>query len=155
MATETTKTTIGHGADFQIWDRNASPPAYVSIGQVFEIALPALAVAAVDISHMQSPNGIKQKTMGMAEWSECTVQMNFRPGNREVSVLIDAVKAAAGEKEELLCRIDFGNGSPSTKWAFSAVPSMTAGAAPLEDKKTIGASFTPTGDVTITNGGAL
>lgn len=156
MATETTKVTIGHGARFQIWDRSASPPAYVDVGQVLEITLPALSLGSAETTHMQSTDGIKTFIPTLAQWSEAQISMNFRPGNREFSVLLDAIKRGSGLLKELLqVRIDFGNSSPSTKWLFNAIPSMTAAAAPLEDKKTWGASFMPAGDLTIQNAGAL
>ncbi len=153
MPTETIKVTIGHGCLFEVWDRLNSPAQYVAVGQVNEITLPALSMGSAETTHFQSADGIKTFIPTLAEWSEAQINMNFRPGNRETVLLIDAIKRAGGvaTKELLLCRVDFKNGSPSTKFLFSAIPSITGISAPLEDKKTLSATFKPAGDLTVQN----
>jgi predicted secreted protein len=125
----TTQARIGFGTLFQIRDDNASPVAYVTIGEVTNISLPNLAMDAVDTTHTESPGGVRESIPGLVDSGEVSVEMNFV----HQSVSDALIRSLFTNRSVAACKILFDT-SPEDGVSFNAVPTGYEVQAPLDDK---------------------
>jgi predicted secreted protein len=125
----TTLARIGFGTVFQIRDLDASPVAYVTIGEVTNITLPAVSRDAVDATHTESTGGYREAIPGLKDNGEVTIEMNYVHQSAS-DVLIRAQFALDTLTQ---CKILFDT-SPEDGVSFNAIVTGYEVAAPIEDK---------------------
>jgi predicted secreted protein len=142
-----TNAQIGHGTRFQMFDSEASPPAFATLAEVTNITPPALARDAVEATHTESPEKWREYIPGLKDAGEVTLELNFVPGGTAIERLLRSFNSDSADQ----CRIVFPDGSLDTSpptatiWAFNALVTGVEPEAPVEDKMTASATFKLTG----------
>jgi predicted secreted protein len=140
----TTQARIGFGTVFQIQDTDASPVAYVTVGEVTNISLPALSRDAVDATHTESTGGWREFIPGLKDAGEVSIEMNFVHQSAS-----DTLIRAQFSKDTLTaCRILFDT-SPEDGVSFNAVVTGYEVAVPIDDKVAATLTLKVSGSVTI------
>ncbi len=132
----TTNATIGHGAKFAILDTTLSPPAYVDIAEVTNITPFNIARDAVEATHTQSPDRIREFIPGLVDYGEASIDINFVPGSSSDQ----RIRALFRSREAAQCQITFPT-SPEQVLQFAAIITGYSPEAPLDDKLTATATF--------------
>lgn len=135
--------TIGYGTTFAIED-DASPQAYVALGEVFNVSPPSFTTDTVDVTHMTSPNRTREFTAGLTDPGECSVEMNFVPGSAS-DLRILAILALPLSERKKSCKITYPNTKTRT---FDGIFTNYEAAVPNEDKMTCTLTMKVTGPVT-------
>jgi predicted secreted protein len=105
----TTEAKIGRGNKFQLFDTNASPPAWTTVAEVKNITPPAYARDTQEATHTESPDGYREFVSGLRDAGEISVELNFVPD----SDTTDMVFASFDSDELQQVRILFRDGSQS------------------------------------------
>lgn len=132
----TTNALIGHGSLFKLLDSDLSPPAYVGIAEVSNITPFAIARDAVDVTHTESVEGIREFIPGLIDYGDASIELNFVPGSetdRKIRALFRTRALSAAQ-------IEFPT-SPVTVLQFNCLATGYAPTAPTEDKMTATATF--------------
>lgn len=138
-----TKARIGFGVLFKI-ESDASPQAFITVGEVLNVKPPAISRDAVDATHTESPNGYREFIPGLKDGGEVSFDINFIPGSQGVTTLM-AQLAIDGSSA---CKITLP-GTPSYEWAFDAILTGFEPDAPIDDKMTASVTFKVTGQPTL------
>lgn len=135
---------LGFGSKFQI-ETDASPQAFVDLGEVFNITPPSSNVDQIDVTHMQSPGRRREFIDGLIDPGECSFEMNYIPGSAADLALLDILDTPVGESRKRVCRIVYPNGFQDT---FEANLQTYEPNVPTEEKMTATVTFKVTGTVT-------
>lgn len=76
-----TDAAIGYGTTYEIWDASLGVPAFVKIGEVFEVTPGSESADRVEVTHMESPNRRREYIAGLIDSGEATFQINWVPNN--------------------------------------------------------------------------
>jgi hypothetical protein len=97
---------LGYGTIFAITDA-FSPTTYVELGEVVDVTPPSISVDQVEVTHMQSPNRVKEYIAGLADYGEMQLTMNYIPS----SDTDDRIIAWRDSGGNLSCRITYPSAS--------------------------------------------
>lgn len=134
---------IGYGCKFEIGENADSPSNFTELGEVTNITFPSATTDMVDVTHMQSPGGIREFVPGLIDPGECSFEMNFVPGSTAENTL-NAILALAPSLRVRFCRITTPN---SYYYEFLALLMTFEKTAPTDDKMTATVTFKVTGPV--------
>jgi predicted secreted protein len=140
----TTQARIGFGAVFKIQDDDASPVAYVTVGEVTNISLPALSRDAVDATHTESTGGWREFIPGLKDAGEVSIEMNFVHQSASDTL----IRAQFAKDTLTACKILFDT-SPEDGVSFNAVVTGYEVAVPIDDKVAATLTLKVSGSVTI------
>jgi predicted secreted protein len=140
----TTQARIGFGTVFQIQDQDASPVAYVTVGEVTNITLPNLTRDAVDATHTESTGGWREFIPGLRDAGEVSIEMNFVSGSASDTL----IRAQFASDSLSLCKILFDT-SPADGVSFSGIVTGYEVQAPLDDKVAATLTVKVSGAVTL------
>lgn len=133
----TTQALIGHGSIFSLLDNTLSPPAYVPVAEVTNFgSIFAIARDAVEATHTESTEGIREFIPGLIDYGEVSIELNFVPGSdadARIRALFQTKAAAQGQ-------MSFPT-SPAVTMQFTAIATGYTAQAPLDDKLTASATF--------------
>jgi hypothetical protein len=87
---------------------------YVSLGEIVGLTPPSDSVDEIDVTHMQSPGGVKEFIAGLSDPGEMSCKVNYIPGSTE-DVFILAWKAS---RERRQTRITYPGGRTQTLLTF-------------------------------------
>jgi predicted secreted protein len=140
----TTLARIGFGTVFQIQDADASPVAYVTVGEVTSITFPNLTRDAVEATHTESTSGFKEYIPGLKDSGEVSIEMNFVHQSAS-----DTLIRAQFLRETLSpCKILFDT-SPEDGVSFNAIATGYQVQAPVADKVAATLTLKVSGPVTV------
>ncbi len=132
----TTNAQIGHGALFKLRDDTVSPPAYVTVAEVTSITPFSIARDAVETTHTESPDGIREFIPGLIDYGDASIELNWIPASTT-----DARIRGLFETRDLShAQIVFPT-SPAETLQFACLATAYSPAAPLDDKMTASATF--------------
>lgn len=131
-----TNALIGHGSLFQLLDNTLSPPAYVTLAEVTSITPFAIARDAVDTTHTESPDRIREFIPGLVDYGDASIELNWDPASGTDKRIRDLFATRALSQ----ARIVFPT-SPAETLAFACLATAYAPASPLDDKMTASATF--------------
>lgn len=134
---------IGFGTIFEISTDGGA--TYAAIAEVTSITPPAFSVDTPDVTHMQSPGGVREFIPGLIDPGECSIEQNFLPGSPSEAVILGLLRVKAK------CRITWPAGQ---KWTFDGILTSYAPAAPLDDKMTATTAFKVSASVVVAAAGA-
>ena len=140
----TTNARIGHGSLFELLDANVSPLAYVIVGEVTSITLPALARDAVDATHTESTGRWREFIPGLKDGGEVTVEMNFVSG----SVSDALIRAQFASDDLSQVRISTPESPAADVLTFNAVVTGYEVEGPIDDKMMATMTLKVSGQVT-------
>jgi len=135
---------LGYGARF-LMASGSSPDQYVDFGEVFDITPPSFTSDQVDVTHMQSPDRIREFIDGLVDAGECSFEMNYIPGSASDNVLIAILALAVGVSRRRNLRIIYPNGKLDS---FQGNLQSYEPTVPTDDKMTATVTFKVTGRVT-------
>lgn len=132
---------IGYGAKFELSTDGGT--TFEELAEVYDITPPSDSVDVIDATHMQSPDATREFILGLRDPGECSMEMNFIPGN-DADTTLQAVRSA---RERITCRITFPTQGTevAVTWTFSAILTGYEPAMPNEDKMTATVTFKVTG----------
>lgn len=81
-----------------------TPDTYVNIAELKSLTLPSFADSEVDVTHMQSPNGIREFIPGLTDAGQASGEMNYVPGSPTDLFLRSLTR------KKLIARVTFPNG---------------------------------------------
>ncbi len=115
---------------------------FVIMAEVTNLTPPAMARDSVDVTHMQSPNGWREKIPGLKDAGEIGLELNFVPGGATFASLM-AEMALDGPDAVLPRRITFPDGS-----TFSCNGFLTGNEpdTPIDDKMALAVTLTVSGE---------
>lgn len=135
---------IGYGSSFSI-DRADSPLVYDELAEVFSITPPSASVDMVDATHMQSPNQTREFISGLNDPGECSLEMNYIPGNASDNILLAILALPVGATRRRTCKIVYPNHIVDT---FSGELMTYEPTLPVDDRMTATVTFKVSGIVT-------
>jgi len=139
----TTEAMIGHGTRFQIYDADASPPAWVTVAEIVSVTPPSMTRDTVDATHAESPEKWREYIPGLRDGGEVSLEMNFIPDGAGTTTIMQTFN----KDTVVTCRIIFPDGDPeaspitATVWQFSGFCTNFAPAAPFDNKMSATATF--------------
>ena len=136
---------LGYGSIFQIQAEN-SPDNYVALAELINITPPSFTLDQIDVTHMESPNRLREFISGLGDPGECSFEMNFVPGSTSDDRLFELLNLPVGTSRRRACRISFPNG---VTWSFNAELTGYEPTVPVDDKMTATCTFKVTGAVTV------
>lgn len=116
---------IGYGSLSELSTDGGS--IWASLGQVTSLTPPALAVDAIDVTHMQTTSGTREFIPGLMDPGECSMEMNFLPGSASEALILSVLRT------KVKLRNTYPGGETST---FDAIITGYAPAVPMDDKMT-------------------
>lgn len=96
----------GYLAKYAIWDAAIATPAFVEMGEVFEINMGEESADKIDVTHLQSPDRMREFIAGFIDPGEASFQINWVPGNT-TDVFLRTLKETGDTVEH---KITFPNG---------------------------------------------
>jgi hypothetical protein len=142
-----TDASIGYGSKFKVWNEDLSPAAYEELAEVVSITPPSDTIDMIDATHMQSPNRYREFIQGLIDGGECSLEINWMPGN-DTDARLRAIKAAG---EAIQCQIQYPNFATHT---FTALLTGYAPTDPLDDVMRATVTWKVTGPVVAAGGGS-
>jgi hypothetical protein len=136
---------LGYGSVFQIQTEN-SPDTYVALAELTNITPPSFTYDQIDVTHMESPNRLREFISGLGDAGECSFDMNFIPGSTSDDRLFELMNLPVGTLRRRNCRISFPNG---TTWSFSGELVGYEPTIPVDDKMSATTTFKVSGAVTV------
>lgn len=146
----TTEAKIGHGTRFQIYDVDASPPAWVAVAEIVSVTPPQLVRDTIDATHAESTEKWREFIPGLRDGGEVSLEMNFVPDGAGTTKML----ATFNSDSVVTCRIIFPDGdadaSPitATIWSFTGFCTGFAPTAPFDNKMSATATFKLSGKPT-------
>jgi hypothetical protein len=134
---------LGYGSTFQIQTEN-SPDAYADLAEVVNITPPSATLDQIDVTHMTSPNRRREFISGLIDSGECSLDINFVPGNSTDIRLFELINLPVGVSRRRNLRISFPNGRT---WSFTGELTGYEPSVPVDDKMSATVTFKVTGDV--------
>lgn len=137
---------IGYGATFAIGN-GASPEVFTALAEVTDITPPSDNVDVVEITHLSSPNRTKEFVVGLNDPGECSLTLNFLPGEADD----DAIQALRGDTAPTNFRITFPaiSGNPAVNWTFAGYLVGYEPTVPIGDRMTATVRIKVTGSYTV------
>lgn len=129
---------IGYGAKFHRSADGTSGGAFSTIGEVVSISPPELTREAVETTHLESTNRIREFVAGMRDLGEVSVTLNLDAGDATVSSLL----ADYADDDPGYYKIIFPD---TTEWGFAALLTSFAPGDVSEGKMEVVVTFKPTG----------
>lgn len=120
---------IGYQTKYRIWDASLTTPAFVDIGEVFEVTPGEATADRVEVTHMQSPNRRREYISGLIDNGEASFQINWVPGNETDTFLVSMFESGATVEHQ----IEFPNGATVT---YEASVIGYSKAVPIDDRMT-------------------
>jgi len=136
---------LGYGSVFQI-ATESSPDVYASLAEVISITPPSFTFDQIDVTHMESPNRLREFISGLGDAGECSFDMNFVPGSTSDDRLFELMNLPVGVLRRRNCRISFPNG---VSWSFSAELTGYEPTVPVDDKMTATTTFKVSGAISV------
>lgn len=133
----TTDALIGHGLVFEFADP-ATPTTFTYVAEIFDVTPPSAEVDQIDVTHMASPNKVREYIDGLIEPGVCSFSLNYVPG----SATDVALRAARGAGRKI-CRITHKTGVSVT---FDAQLQTYTPAIPTGEQMTAEVSWKVSGD---------
>jgi hypothetical protein len=127
----------GFGATFALGN-GAVPEVFTPLAEVFEITPPSDKPDLIEATHFTSPNGNKEFILGMNDPGECSLQLNYLPGNAS-DIAIRNWRTSRAAKT---CRITWPNG---LTWTFAGLITGYAPGLAMDDKMTATVTIKVTG----------
>lgn len=136
-----TEARIGYGGKFELSTDGGT--TFEELAEVYNITPPSDTVDVIDATHMQSPDATREFILGLRDPGECSMEMNFIPGN-DADATLQAVRTA---RERITARITFPTvgAEAAVTWTFSAILTGYEPAMPTDDKMTATVTFKVTG----------
>ena len=94
---------LGYGSIFQIQAEN-SPDNYVALAELINITPPSFTLDQIDVTHMESPNRLREFISGLGDPGECSFEMNFVPGSTSDDRLFELLNLPVGTSRRRACR---------------------------------------------------
>lgn len=136
---------LGYGSVFQIQTEN-SPDSYVDLLEVTNITPPSTTLDQVDVTHMTSPNRYREFISGLADGGECSVDVNFVPGNTTDDRMFELLALPVGALRRRNMRISYPNG---VTWSFSGELTGYEPDVPVDDKMSATITFKVSGTISV------
>ena len=73
--------TIGYGSKLRRGNGDGPPETFTPIAEVVSVEPPDQEADDVEVTNLDSPDGFKEYIAGMTEPGECSLEINFLPGN--------------------------------------------------------------------------
>jgi len=102
---------------------------YVAIGEPFEITPPEQMDDEIEVTHFQSPDGVKEFIGGLTDPGECSFNINYVPGGATEELLL----AAKATRKPRGFRFTWPN---NATWTFDLLIRGYQPTAPLNDRLT-------------------
>jgi len=137
---------IGYGCLFAIGD-GATPEVFTDLAEVIDITPPSDSLDIIEVTHMTSPNRIKEFIPGLSDPGECSFTINFLPGEDDD----DAIQALRGAVSPSNFRITFpavGSAARVT-WTFAGFLVGYEPTVPTNDRMTAAVRIKVTGPYTV------
>lgn len=136
----TTQARIGYGTLFKIGN-GASPEVFTAVAEVTGIKPPNFSRDAIDASHEESPNAVREFIPGLSDAGEISFDINFVPGSSTTTILMAERLAARGNKQ-----IVFPNGEVLSFYGFMTGFEPDT---PIDDKMSASCTYKVSGDFTL------
>lgn len=140
-----TEAMLGYNSSYRIWDDTLTVPAFVEIGEVFNITPPGGTADRVDATHMKSPGRRREYIAGLVDSGEASFELNLVIGSA-TDKLIRRLLSSGGIVQH---QIEFPNGATVTYDASITGYEKTI---PVDDRMTATVTVAPSGDETWTDG---
>lgn len=127
----------GFGTTFGITD---GAGGFTVVAEIGDITLPNTTRGTHDVTHQQSPGGIKEYIPGLIDNGKCSFDINYVPGGTSEAAL-DAALVAGLQSYQ----VAFPNGKT---WTFDAIMTEFAPKAPHDGKMTATVAFQLSGSIT-------
>src|SRR4026208_447525 len=116
----TTNVKIGFGNKFQLFDADASPPAWTTVAEVKGITPPAFARDAQEATHTESPDGYREFVSGLRDAGEISVELNFVPDSDTTDMVFASFDSDELQQVRILFRDGTQTGPSPTCSRFTA-----------------------------------
>ena len=113
---------------------------------MISITPPSFTFDQIDVTHMESPNRLREFISGLGDAGECSFDMNFVPGSTSDDRLFELMNLPVGVLRRRNCRISFPNG---VTWSFSAELTGYEPTVPVDDKMTATTTFKVSGSISV------
>lgn len=125
---------LGYGAIFAIGDGATPTEGFDALAEVIDITPPSDNWDIFEKTHMSSPNRTKEFGVGLNDPGECSLTVNFLPGEADD----DAIQALRGLTTPTNFRITFPAiaGNPAVTWTFAGYLSGYEPQVPINDRMT-------------------
>lgn len=131
---------MGAGTIFSVSTDGGS--TYTALAEVNSISPPSDNIDIIDATSMDSANRTREFIVGFRDPGNCTLEMNFIPGNAGDQKLIQIRDAAVA----VYCKIVYPN---SVTWTFLALLTGYEPQVPTDDKMSATVTFKVTGSYTV------
>lgn len=135
----------GFGALLKIGDGATPTEVFTTIAEVVNITPPSHELETADATHMESPNGFRERIATVLNAGEGTFELNFLPDDTSQDQLITDQEA----KTLRNFQITIPGSSPAKRYAFSAFVTSIGESIPFDDKMTRNVTLTLSGKRTI------
>jgi predicted secreted protein len=115
------------------------------IGEITGISGPSLSTDAVDITHMESPSGIREFVAGLVDLGEVTCELNMEAAGTSIATLVTDAKARTITEYTILVV-----GSAASTFVFQAFINALEFGIPIDDKATASVGLKLTSTLTFT-----
>lgn len=132
---------LGYGTLFKVWDDRASPPAYVTLGEVKTVTPPQATRDTPEVTHTESPNSYREFKGGLIDPGTAGGTVNFIPGSTTTGLMLYLLT----KQDPVPCRVEWPD-SPATIWDFPGILTDFSPDAPLDDVMTATFSFKVSGE---------
>jgi len=137
---------LGYGSKFQKLDAGH----WVDLAEVNNISGPDLDRDDVDVTHMQSPDAMREFIAGLGEAGEFTVTGNFIPRSDSQRELLADFKSRAIHQYRVLLP-DAVDDDNKSRWVFDAFVQSLSTEKPTDDKMEFTAAFKISGSPLLTD----
>jgi hypothetical protein len=94
MAEHATQAVTGYGSKLELGNGDGPPETFDQVYDLTGFEPPDEKVDTHDVSHFESPGGVKEKIAGMIDAGEATFDVNYNPAVYEIHQRIMALKAS-------------------------------------------------------------
>jgi len=121
----------------------ATATTYTDIGEPIEITPPEQMDDEIEVTHFNSPGGVKEFIGGLTDPGECTFTINYIPGGPTETLIL----GAKSERRPRGFQLVWPNG---VKWTFDLLIRGFQPTAPLNDRLTAEITGRVSGSIVIT-----
>jgi len=132
---------LGFGTKYLIGS-DASPSVLTELLEVTDVVFPNLQGDDVEVTHHQSPDRTREYIAGLIEPGECSVTVNWIPGNA-TDVRTQELHISGENKQH---RITLTNG---VTWTFNGIVKGREPSTPIDDRATMVITMKVAGSVTV------
>jgi hypothetical protein len=138
---------LGYGTTFSI-ESTDSPGDYIEFGEIIDVTPPNAQVDQVEVTHMQSPDRVKEFIAGLTDYGDMSVTMNYIPSSATDDLIL--AWRTSGATRSLKILYPSAN-SPRPYDTFNGFILGYAITDPVADKMTATLTIKVAGAVTRTN----